>query len=163
MADTAPTPQAPRNPFLEHAERSIPAPVKSRQRAVEKRRLKYDDPEAAARQEEADEQLRRYRAHRREQRDKLLAGPYGAQARILIEFLKTFDCDRQGFLIETVKVGPWQSADEETRFIVLDLVDQALIKARIGVGQTPIEDSLPWGDDPPTTFEILRSWLESHA
>jgi hypothetical protein len=101
------------NPFLEHGERTMPSPVKAKQRAADKRRLQQEDPEYAKRLEESSEQLKRYRARRKEERDKLLAGSYGAPAKVLVEFLvSTFNLDRQGRLIETVKAGPWQDADE---------------------------------------------------
>ena len=81
-------------------------------------------------------------------------------AKVLVEFLvSTFNLDRQGRLIETVKAGPWQDADEDTRFTVLNLVDEAIIKARLQAGRTPVEDSLPFGIEPPTTFELIRDWL----
>ena len=62
-------------------------------------------------------------------------------------------------LIALVKRGPWRTADADTRFEVLALIDAAIVTLRERAGLPPIDDTLPWTDEPLTVFQVIREML----
>ncbi len=138
------------NVFTDFAERQAPAPVKARQRAVEKRRAKAA--ERALR--ERDDLLRIWKRWRRERDDAWLAGPYGAAAQALLEFLRAMSLDDEAALVQFVRATGWQHADVDTKFEVLSLINTTLVALRERAGLPPIDDALP--DEEPTAFLIIR-------
>jgi hypothetical protein len=73
-------------------------------------------------------QFEAWRRWRQEGVDCLLAGPDGDAARDLIKFLATMRLDAAAELAK--RCGPWVDADADTRFVVLSLIDGAMIKLR---------------------------------
>ena len=140
------------NPFLELAERQISAPVKARQRAAEKRAMRTAEQKAIAKR---DCMFQAWKHWRREQLDAALGGPHGGALQALIAFLKTMKCGDA--LIEHVRAGDWKAADGDTRFLVLHLVNAAIVRLREERGLAPFDDALP--SEPPTAFQIIRELL----
>ncbi|HEX9321795.1 MAG TPA: hypothetical protein VF913_06700 [Xanthobacteraceae bacterium] len=100
-----------------------------------------------------------FRAHERRRKDEiaaLLAGPYGAAAAALVEFLDHMNEAATG-LIELVRSGPWRDADEDTRFLVILLIDRALVRSRERRGLPSFDDPMP--DEEPDAFLQLREFL----
>jgi hypothetical protein len=50
-------------------------------------------------------------------------------------------------------------ADDDTRFAVLDLISMHLTNLRERNDLPPFDDSVPFSDDPPTVFEIIKKKL----
>jgi hypothetical protein len=149
------------NAFLDLAERQIPAPVKARRRAAEKR--------AATREEKAlaerDAQFRHWQREHRAELDAALAGPHGgALARLVLDAM-TLESDRT--LIEQVRPDDWRTADGDIRFLVLRLVGEAIMRLRERNGLPPFDD--PLLDQPPSAFlkgdaaMIIREALDEFA
>lgn|SRR5262249_11120393 len=138
------------NAFLDLAERQIPAPVKARRRAAERR--------AATREERAlaerDSMFCTWKNWRRERLDELLKGPYGDAAQELVAFLQEMKLTDDAALLERVRAGDWHRADADTRFEVLSLINAAIVHARELAGLEPFDDGLP--DETPATFLIVR-------
>ena len=140
------------NAFLELAERQISAPAKARQRAVEKRAMRKAEQKALA---ERDCMFRAWTHWRREQLDAALAGPHGGALQALIAFLTTMKSSSA--LIEHVRTGNWKAADADMRFLVLHLVNSAMVRLHEERGLPPFDDGLP--GEPPTAFQIIREML----
>jgi hypothetical protein len=140
------------NAFLDLAERQIAAPRKARMRAAEKRAANKDKAEI-----EREDLRRAYVQWRRERREALFAGPYGAAAQELDAFLKSMTLADAAKLIELVRRGPWRSTEAETRLEVVALVNAAITRLRERNGLEPFDDGLP--GEPPTAFQIVRELL----
>jgi hypothetical protein len=132
------------NPFLIYGTPS--APAKTPRRAVEKQEKALAD---------RDRQVRAWRRWRRERIDELLAGPHGAAAQELMQFLEQLESAPA--LIEFVKRGPWRNADDDTRFLILGLIDTAITEVRAKHALPPFDDPFP--DEPPNAFIIIREML----
>lgn len=140
------------NAFLELADRQISAPVKARQRAAEKRAMHKAEQKALA---ERDCMFRAWKRWRREQLDAARAGPHGEALDALIAFLETMKS--ADALIDHVRAGDWKAADDDTRFLVLHLVNVAIVRLREECGLPPFDDALP--GEPATAFQIIRELL----
>jgi hypothetical protein len=137
------------NAFLDLADRQLTAPAKRRMNsAAERARTK-----ALA---ERDKLFRFWLEHCRKQREELLAGPYGDAAHELVALLDRMALDQGSELIALVERGPWRTADADTRFVVLHLIDGSIARLRERHGLAPFDDSL---DDDLTVFQILREVL----
>ncbi len=87
----------------------------------------------------------------------LLAGPYSEAARELATFLETMTLEQGPKLIALAI--PWRGADPDAKYQVLRLIDYALAHLRERDGLPPFSDSIPFSDEPPTIFEIIRAEL----
>jgi hypothetical protein len=99
-------------------------------------------------------------AHRRWRKEgvaALLTGPHGAAARALLDFLDRMQPDNEHDLIELVQSGPWRDADADTRFLILALVDAAIIRLRERDDLVPFDDPI---DAEESTFLIIRKMLQ---
>jgi hypothetical protein len=136
------------NPFLDLAQRQIAAPVQARLRAAQKRAL-------GKAFKERDDLHHLWKLWRHERIESLLAGPYGADARALIEFLDraTLTSD----FVAMVRRGPWHDADNDTRFEVLTLIDATIIALREKHKLESFDD--PIGDAPLDQFLQIRELL----
>jgi hypothetical protein len=94
-----------------------------------------------------------YRKQREADIAALLTGPHGVEARALIELLDSTDVDECA-LVAHVRSGPWcnAGADEDTRFLILAIIDRALIRARERRGLVPFDD--PLGDESNAFLEL---------
>ena len=101
------------NAFLDLAEQQTSAPVKARQRASEARR---EPALLLTRCSTRNAQAKVWRAWRRERRQELLAGPHGADAKMLLAFLQSMTMASAADLVEAVARGPWRQAPADTRF-----------------------------------------------
>lgn len=130
------------------ADRQIAAPRKAHARAAEKRAA-----QKALR--ERDQQCASWRRWRKQGVEALLAGPYGSEARGLIDFLEAMTLTSGPELVE--RSGAWLDADADTKFLVLSLIDSAIAALREKHGLAPFDDSLP--GEPPTAFQIIKECL----
>ena len=133
-------------------ERQIAAPRKARMRAAENR---------AARKalDERDQQVRAWRHWHREKLDEALAGPHGRMLGRLLRFLESMTLQSAPALVALVRNEDWQSADDDTRFAALHEIDGATIRLRERSNLAPFDDSLPFSDEKPTAFQIVRELL----
>jgi hypothetical protein len=93
---------------------------------------------------------------RKESIDALLSGPHGGAAQALLDFLEHMESDARG-LIEHVQSGPWRDADQDARFLVLVLVDAAIIRLRERDGLIPFDDPL---DEEKSAYLHIRELLQ---
>jgi hypothetical protein len=141
------------NAFEKLAERQICAPRKARMHAAEKRAATAAEKALA----EREQMLRLWQGWRAERVGQLLEGAYGKAARDLLVFLGTMKLADAAALIALIKQGPWRTADPDTRFVVLALIDAAITTLRERAGLPSIDDALP--GEPPTAFQIIRGLL----
>jgi hypothetical protein len=140
--------------FLALSERQIAAPVQARRRAAEKRAARKFNADRDQELEDRTRQLKRWQVWRQERLDRALAGRHGKALAKLIARLRTDISDAD--LIEQAQ--SWRHADVGTRFLVLHLIDQAIIRRRERDGLPPFDDTLP--GKPPSAFLIIRNMLE---
>jgi hypothetical protein len=143
------------NLFEAYANSVITAPDKRRLRRAETRVQRPQ--EKALRERDALFAL--WRTHHKAQHEALLVGPYGAAAQALIDFMKALSLEDGALLIEHVDAGPWREADADTRFIVLQLIGTALVRLREANCLEPYDDSMPFSDERPTAYELIRAEL----
>jgi len=140
------------NAFLELADKQISAPRKAQMRATAKRAAKAEKALA--------ERQARFRlgekAHR-ERHAALLAGPHGEAARNLAAFLEAMTWEDAPALVERVRRYSWANADQDTRLLVLAMVDDAIIALRERAGMVPFDDDL--AEPPNSAFLIIRGPL----
>lgn len=90
-----------------------------------------------------------YLAELEKRRKVLTSGPYAGTAEALVAFLKTLTMEDGDKLIEMAMV--WQGAPSTTRFLVLQLIDEAMINLREMNGLAPFDDPI----DPNETNAFL--------
>jgi hypothetical protein len=142
------------NAFLDFAERQIPASVKARRRAAEKRATTREEKALA----ERDAQLRHWQREHRAELDAVLAGPHGGALARLATFLDVMTMESANTLVEHIRADGWHSADADTRLLVLRLIDTAIMQLRERNGMPPFDD--PLFDQPPSVFLVLREMLK---
>jgi hypothetical protein len=108
--------------------------------------------------QERDLLYRQWREWHEKTLKEFLGGPHAAAATEIHTFLKNADLNSADQLIELVKQGPWQQADEDTRFQVLRMIDYSVCFLRESSGLEPIDDPLP--DQAPSAFIIIRELLK---
>jgi len=141
------------NSFLDIADRQISAPVKVRQRANERRAQERVDKEVI----ERSRLMRAWLQWQQRQLDDALVGPYGRHITALLAFLKELSLEREAELVGFVQAIEWQSADADTRFLVMRLIGSAIVELRERAGLVPFDDALP--GEPPTVFQQIREML----
>jgi hypothetical protein len=141
------------NPFTAFGETYAPT-RKPRRQGVSAR-------EATRREKALQERDRLSLAHqrwRKEAFNALLKGPHGAAAQTLIDFLERMELSDAPELIARVSAGPWRGVDADTRFLILVLVDAAVIHLRERAGLMPFDDRLR--DEESNTFLTIRKLLQ---
>jgi len=139
--------------YLDLAARQISAPVKARRRAAETRRERAREKALA----ERDAQFQTWQRECREQLDAALAGPYGEKLAALLGALESLTLETADALIQRAHADGWDAADGDTRFLVLRLIDAAIVRLRERAGLEPFAD--PMFDRPPDAFLTLRGVL----
>ena len=141
------------NPFEALAEAQIPAPVKARAAAVERRRARA----AQAERDLRDEQilLKSYRAWKRAKRDALLSGPHRREVRGLIRFIESMTLSSAPALIALIERAAWirtMTADE--RHDLFGIVARGITRCREKAGLPPFDDEIPWMQEPKAASRI---------
>ena len=93
----------------------------------------------------------------------LAQGPHRIAVKQLSDLLTTMTLHDGDKLLTHVKAGPWKTADADTRFIVLGLISRRIMYLREAEGLPPFDDSIPFIDEEPTVFEIIRNMLEDQS
>lgn len=143
------------NPFEQFSEDHTPRRVKVRKEAARKAAVTREQ----SRQEEEDRiLLSQFLAGQREDRDGLLAGPRGTEIRTLLSFARTMTLESAPELIARVEQAAWaRELSLDDRFILLRLLNNAIVNLRVRNGQPPFEDRL-W-DEAPNAFFVIKNLL----
>jgi len=158
------------NAFLQIADNQQNAHSKARDRGVERRMAKLvvkSEAEAPMVASASDKQmfeksalLKQYRHHVRVRREDLLAGPHGQEVRALLQLLESLSASSAPALVQYVMKARWlREADYNTRLDVLSLVGTAIARFRVRNGLPPFDDSIPYMDEAPTAFQVIRKLL----
>lgn len=142
------------NPFIE-AGNAMPYAMR---RKIEKVEAKAAMVPKTAQEKAAAEKAKlwdQYLVELEKRRKVLTSGPYAGTAEALVAFLKQLTLSDGERLIEMAMV--WQSAPSSTRFLVLQLIDEAMINLRLMNGMPPFDDPL-W-DEEPNAFLTIRRLL----
>lgn len=105
-------------------------------------------------------QWSRYEKWRVAYRKDLMTGPQGDQFTKLVAYLDAMTMESASGLIDAVKSSAWLSAaDVKTKYDALSLINDKIIKLRESAGLPPFDDSLPFTDETPTAFQVIRKHL----
>jgi hypothetical protein len=140
------------DPFAQLAKDQIVSPVRARMRANATRA------ERRAAKQQSDKEIlhRQWRDWHDKQLKKLLTGRYRKAANSLANYLETLSMEDGDALVDFVERGPWRESDPDTRYTILSLIDHRIIYLREAHGLAPFDDSIPFSDEEPTAFEIIR-------
>jgi hypothetical protein len=136
-----------------YVDKAISGPRKSILKGVETRRKK-----ALEKKETEQKTLHRmWSKWRNERLQAICEGPHGVEALGLVTFLDgmTFN-DGEELL---VRAEMWKTADPDTRFQVLSLIDGAICEMRERAGMEFVDDAMPFSDEPLNVFLIIREML----
>jgi hypothetical protein len=147
-----------KNPFMEYGE-SHRGPIRRKPFVVQSEKEAPMVLRGAAKAVAEDSaQYRRYRQHLAREREALLKGQFGHVVDAIKDFLKTMTPDSAPGLFDLLEDSNWlQAFDEGSRYVMLSMIDDAIIRMRVQHGLPPIDDSLP-GEE-PTVFEICRGHI----
>jgi hypothetical protein len=146
------------NHFETFAEIAMPAPVRRKEAAAERRATKRLS--AKERMDEARDMNARYRRWKREQREELLAGPYGKEIRGLMSFIRTMSITSAPALVKFIERAAWvRNAPVDVRHQVLSIVGRGILLLREREGLPPFDDGM-MDDDVPTAFAQVKALLE---
>ena len=151
------------NPFEQVANAQLSAAAKARHRGLEKRMAKLvvqserDAPMVASPADkeayEKSAQFRLYKKHFRERTATLRSRP---EFRSLFAILDDLNPSSPTALIAWAANVELQQADKHD---VLAVIGDKIATFRIEQGLAPFDDSLPFTDEPPTAFQIIRFHL----
>jgi hypothetical protein len=97
-----------------------------------------------------------WRRWHREELNAALIGPHGAMLERLVSILNELELDSAPRLLSYVRGIDWSTVDYLVRLIALHEINITIVKLRERYGLAPFDDSLPWTDERPTAFEIVR-------
>lgn len=124
------------NPFQRVGLETVPY-ARRRKAEKEKARLEATTPRARADLAKA-QQWERYLEELEKRCKVLTSGPYAGTAEALVAFLKALTLDDGEQLIQMAMI--WQGAPHTTRFLVLQMIDDAMINLRERNGLAPFDD-----------------------
>jgi len=101
--------------------------------------------------------LRAWKAFHSEERETVLAGPYGAVLNELFRMFANLEHVQPVQLVGYTRAIDWSEIDYPTRLTVIHEANAAITKRREKQGREPIDDPLP--GTPPSAFQIIRELL----
>jgi hypothetical protein len=103
--------------------------------------------------------LHAWKKFHREEREAVLAGPYGTTLAELFRMFANMKHVRPSQLVGYTRAIEWSKIDFPTRLVVLHEANAAITKLREGQGLPPIDDALP--GEPSRAFQIIREIINS--
>lgn len=97
------------------------------------------------------------REFRGERLAQLLVGPQGDAVRVLVRFLDGMTFEQAPALVEFMAASQLRTADVDTQFEILHLIDRAIACLREKQGLPTFDDALP--GERLTAFQIIRGLL----
>jgi hypothetical protein len=143
------------DPYARLAEKLIVNPVKARMRAAKTRAER----KAAKSINDKQIQFELWRKWHHKQTKKLLTGPFGKDIKTLSAFLERMTLTDGENLIHLIERGPWRDVDQDTRYLVLSLIDSRIVYLHETEGWPPFDDTMPFLDSKPTLFLRIREML----
>lgn len=145
------------NFFDQIAAQQIPAPVRRKMDRAEKRDQAKQ--EAEREQKDQDTLAKFYRQWRRDQREALIAGPFGRDIRGLLQFLDTMTLSSAPALLGLVERARWiQRMPTSDRADLLSLIADRIARCREKAGLPPFDDEIPWCE-PAKAFTTIKTQL----
>jgi hypothetical protein len=99
--------------------------------------------------------LRAWKKFHREEREAVLAGPYGTTLTELFRMFANMKHVRPSQLVGYMHAIEWSKIDYPTRLTVLHEVNAAITKLREQQGLSPIDDALP--GEPLRAYQVIRN------
>lgn len=143
------------DPYAQLAQDQIVSPIKARMRAAKTRAER----KLAKQQDDKTIQHELWRRWHRKRVEDLKKGNHSKAINEVSDFLERMTFEDGGALIELIERGPWRQADVDTRYLLLGLINQRIMFLRVAESLAPFDDAIPFSDEEPTTFEIIRGIL----
>jgi hypothetical protein len=102
-------------------------------------------------------QFRRYRRAKAAEYRAALAGPNGELVKELHDALKKLTIDQTEILLNAVELYDWSDVSLGSRYTIISMIDDAIVRLREQNGLAPFDDSI--FDEDPTVFEICKTKL----
>jgi hypothetical protein len=100
-------------------------------------------------------QFQRYKRAVHAQSTALMESEHGTNYRMLLSLLKRLTTQSAHELVNYVKQAQWITrCDADQKFVVLSMIDMAIIRTRIRAGLPEFDDALP--GEPDNQFLIIR-------
>ena len=123
------------------------------------RRLRQRAERAEKWQREKQQMHSAWRWHRAEQLEQLRAA-HGERVDDLLAISRSAKLADAASIIAHIEEAEWlRSASADTRYTALNLIADAIAALREKNGLTPFDDALPFSDETPTAFQIIRELL----
>jgi hypothetical protein len=103
--------------------------------------------------------FREWQAWHTKRKTELLAGPWSAPAQELAAFLERMTLEDADALLTLIEQGPWPDTDEDTRFLVQELISHSIIYLRECAGLPPFDDAMPFTDEELNASLRIREYL----
>lgn len=146
--------------FEELAAQQMPAPVKRKLDAAEKRRAAAKQAEQDLKDEQTLSKL--YRQWKQAKRDALLSGRHGKEIKWLISFIDKMTLSSAPALIKVVQDGRgWmQELSADDRHTLLGVVGLGIARCREKAGLPTFDDHIPFAGEPEKAFHTIKNLLE---
>jgi hypothetical protein len=99
--------------------------------------------------------LRAWKKFHREEREAVLAGPYGTVLGELFRMFENLKHCQPAQLIGIARSIDWESIDYDTKLVVIHELNTAITAFRVKHGLPEIDDGLP--NEPDTPFRTIRT------
>lgn len=147
--------------FTQLGEQQIVAAQRAKNRAAEKRQAKapmVPVTELEKEQRRQWQQTKRWRHDRRQRIREAMEKAEHHGWRELTRALRRLDLERPGDLVDYIRGAAWiHAADKDTRYLVLSVIDTAIVRLRERNGLEPFDDALP--GEPDTAFQAIRKLI----
>jgi len=108
---------------------------------------------------ERNQLFREWQKWHKERKQQLLAGPQREAAQELADFLEQMTIEDAPALLTLVENGPWRDSERDVKFLVMELISHSIIYLRESAGLSPFDDPLPFSDEDPSVFLVIRELL----
>jgi hypothetical protein len=103
--------------------------------------------------------LREWKTWHQEELDAALAGPNGVLIAALVALLDRLELNAAATLLEFMQRHDWTSVSYAERLTVLHQIGQAIMRLRERNGLAPLDDPIPFLDQPDTAFRRIKQIL----
>jgi hypothetical protein len=103
--------------------------------------------------------LQAWRVWHSDARKTILVGPHRDMFERLLFILKDLKLDSAPLLLGYIRNINWATIDAETRQVILHEIGTAITTLRVRNEHVPFDDPIPFPDDLPSVFSIIRELL----
>ena len=103
--------------------------------------------------------MAQWRAWHAEQLELALEGDSGVIVLRIIEIVHGLTPSKMPTLVRLIDEVDWRLVNADVRFVILHELNAAIAELCEREGRPPFDDALPFSDEKPTPFQIVRDML----